>query len=53
MSESEYEFARRQIKKEIRKPNIYSRNRVQATLERILKKEGSKAVKELGKEFKI
>lgn len=53
MSESEYEFARRQLKKETRKPNAYSRNRVMAVLERIYKKEGERAVKELGKEFKV
>ena len=53
MSECEYEFARRQIKKEVKNPNPYSRNRARAILERIQKKEGDKAVKELAKEFRI
>lgn len=53
MAECEFEWARRQIKKEVKKPNAYSRNRVQATLERIYKKDGAKAVRELGKEFKV
>jgi len=53
MAECEYEFARRQLKKECKNPNSYSRNRAQAILERIQKKEGDKAVRELGKEFRI
>lgn len=52
MSECEYEFVRRQLKKEVKKPNGYTRNRVQALLERIQKKEGDKALKEIASEFK-
>jgi hypothetical protein len=53
MPECEHEWARRQLKKETRNHTAYSRNRVQAVLERIYKKEGERAVKELGKEFKV
>ena len=53
MAECEHEWARRQLKKETKVHTPYSRNRVQAVLERIYKKEGEKAVRELGKEFKV
>jgi hypothetical protein len=53
MSECEYEFARRQLKKERKDQNPYSKNRAQAIVERIYKKEGIKAAKEIVKEFKL
>jgi hypothetical protein len=53
MGECEYEFVRRQMKKEVKSPNRYTRNRVQALLERIQKKEGDRAVKEIAKEFRV
>lgn len=49
----EYEFARRIVKKEQKKPNVYSQNRKIAAVERVAKLEGVKAAYELAKEFKI
>jgi hypothetical protein len=53
-SNEEYEFARKIIKRESKNPNVYSKNRREAVLERIAKDSGlgEKAVKEIYKEFK-
>lgn len=49
----EYEFARKIIKREERKPNSYSQNRKEAILHRVYKLEGERALKEIAKEFKL
>ncbi len=49
---SEYEFARKIIKRENKNPNPWTRNRKQAMIERIHKEFGNKGLKEFTKEFK-
>lgn len=51
-SRSEYEFARRIVMREQKKPNIYSANRKEAVLARVEKKFGEKGVREFAKEFR-
>lgn len=48
---SEYEFARKIVKKETKNPNVYSSNRKQAALERVYKEFGEKGAREFAKEF--
>ena len=48
----EYEFARKIIKRESQRPNVYSNNRKEAALARVHKQFGEKAVREIAKEFK-
>ena len=48
----EYEFARKIIKKEAKRPSVYTSNRNEAAIARVHKQFGDKAVKELAKEFK-
>lgn len=50
---NEYEWARRIMKREERKPNVYSKNRREAVVERVYKLEGVKAAREIMKEFKV
>lgn len=49
---SEYEFARKIIKREQKNPNVYSQNRKEAVLNRVHKEFGEKGLKEFAKEFK-
>ena len=49
---SEYEFARKIIKREAKEPNVYSANRKQAMIGRVSKDFGDKGLKEFTKEFK-
>lgn len=49
---SEYEFARKIIKRERKEPNVYTNNRKEAVLNRVYKKYGEKGAKEFLKEFK-
>ncbi len=49
---SEYEFARKIIKKEAARPSVYTPNRNEAALARVHKQFGPKAVKEIAREFK-
>jgi len=51
-SSEEYEFARKIIKRETKKPNVYSANRKEAVLQRVAKEFGEKGVREFTKEFK-
>jgi len=50
---SEYEFARKIVKREDKRPNVYSTNRKVAAVQRVAKLEGMKAAYELAREFKI
>lgn len=49
---SEYEFARKIVKRETKEPNVYSRNRKEAMIHRVAKDFGDKGLKEFAKEFK-
>jgi hypothetical protein len=49
----EYEFARKIVKREDKRPTAYSQNRKVAAVERVAKLEGPKAAYELAREFKI
>lgn len=53
-SDEEYEFARKIIKRETKNPNVYSANRKEAVLNRVLKDPSlsDRAVNELGREFR-
>jgi hypothetical protein len=48
----EYEFARKIMKREAKKPNVYTRNRREAMLIRVERDFGKKGLKEFTKEFK-
>ena len=48
----EYEFARKIIKRESKRPTVYSRNRKEAMLERVAKEFGDCGLREFTKEFK-
>lgn len=48
----EYEFARKIMKREKKKPSVYSDNRKEAMLHRINKDFGEKGLKEFVKEFR-
>lgn len=48
----EYEFARKIMKREAKKPSGYTNNRRQAMLERVAKDFGDKGLKEFVKEFR-
>jgi hypothetical protein len=47
----EYEFARKQLKREVKNPSGYTKNRQRAMLDRVYKLGGDKAVREIVKEF--
>ena len=47
----EYEFCRKQLKKESKNPSVYTKNRQKAMLDRAYKLGGDKATRELAKEF--
>lgn len=49
---SEYEFARKIIKREKKEPNVYTQNRKKAVLDRVYQKFGEKGLKEFAREFK-
>ena len=51
-STEEYEFARKIIKREEKNPNVYSKNRKAAMIQRVAKDFGDKGLKEFTKEFK-
>ena len=48
----EYEFARKIVKREQKRPTVWSKNRKEAMLTRVSKDFGDKGVKEFAKEFK-
>jgi len=49
---SEYEFARKIMKRERKEPNVYSTNRKIAMVKRIQKEFGTKGLKEFTHEFR-
>lgn len=48
----EYEWARKVMKREAKKPSVYTDNRREAMLTRVDKMFGEKGLKEFAKEFK-
>ena len=48
----EYEFARKIIKREEKRPSPWTQNRKKAMIERVAKDFGNKGLKEFSKEFK-
>ena len=48
----EYEFARKIMKRERKEPNVYTKNRREAMLNRVAKDFGDKGIREFTKEFK-
>ena len=51
-STSEYEFARKIMKREKREPNVFTKNRKEALMNRVAQKFGDKGLKEFLREHK-